>query len=77
MNAQKRTSYDIEELLRKLNRTIELHQQAAPAAEKSREDSQNALDEANELYKNGTAPLPDLGLSAMQGNSQAMCQISG
>lgn len=67
MDAQKKTSHDIEELLRKLNRTIDLHEQAAGAVEESRDDAQNALDEALELYKNGTAPLPDLGLSDMQG----------
>ena len=68
MNAQQKTSDGIEELLKKLNRTIMLQEQAASATDKSRDDSQSALDEANELYENGTAPLPDLGLLEMQGN---------
>ena len=68
MNAQQKTSDGIEELLKKLNRTIVLQEQAASATDKSRDDSQSALDEANELYENGTAPLPDLGLLEMQGN---------
>lgn len=67
MNAQEKTTDGIEELLKKLNRTIDLHEQAESAAEKSREEAQNAMDEAVELYENGTAPLPDLGLSEMQG----------
>ena len=67
VHAQERTSDGIEELLKKLNRTITLHDQAAIDAEKSHVDSQSALDEANELYENGTAPLPDLGLLEMQG----------
>lgn len=67
MNAQKKTTDSIEELLKKLNRTIDLREQAESAAEQSREEAQNAMDEAVELYENGTAPLPDLGLSAMQG----------
>lgn len=67
MNAQEKTTDGIEELLKKLNRTIDLHEQAESAAEKSRKEAQNAMDEAVELYENGTAPLPDLGLSEMQG----------
>lgn len=67
MNAQEKTTDGIEELLKKFNRTIDLHEQAESAAEKSREEAQNAMDEAVELYGNGTAPLPDLGLSEMQG----------
>lgn len=67
MNAQEKTTDGIEELLKKLNRTIDLHEQAESAAEKSREEAQNVMDEAVELYENGTAPLPDLGLSEMQG----------
>ena len=66
-NAQKKTTDGIDELLKKLNRTIDLHEQAKSAAEKSRQESHNALDEAVELYENGTAPLPDLGLSEMKG----------
>ena len=72
MQAQKKTSEGIEELLKKLNKTITLHEQAESAVKRSRDDSQNALEEANELYKNGTAPLPDLGLLEMQGNILAM-----
>lgn len=67
INAQKKTTVGIEELLKKLNRTIHLHERAESAAEKSREQAQNAMDEAVELYENGTAPLPDLGLAEMQG----------
>jgi len=66
VDAQEKTSDGIEELLKKLNKTITLHERVASAVNKSRDDSQSALDEANELYKNGTAPLPDLGLSEMQ-----------
>ena len=71
MQAQKKTSEGIEELLKKLNKTITLHEQAESAVKRSRDDSKNALDEANELYENGTAPLPDLGLLEMQGNTLA------
>lgn len=67
INAQKMTTNGIEELLKKLNRTIDLHEQAESAAQTSREEAQNAMDEAVELYENGTAPLPDLGLAEMQG----------
>jgi len=67
MNAQKKTTDDMEELLKKLNRTIDMHEQAESAVETSREEAQNAMGEAVELYENGTAPLPDLGLLEMQG----------
>jgi len=67
MNAQKKTTDDIEELLKKLNRTIDMYEQAESAVETSREEAQNAMDEAVELYEDGTAPLPDLRLSEMQG----------
>lgn len=69
MRAQKKTSDGIEELLKKLNKTIDLHKQAESAVKQSVDDSQSALDEANELYKNGTAPLPDFKLLEMQGNT--------
>lgn len=67
MNAQKKTTDGIEELLKKLNRTIDLYEKAKSEVERSREEAQDAMDEAMELYENGTAPLPDLGLSEMQG----------
>ena len=72
MRAQKKTSEGIEELLKKLNKTITLHEQAESAVKQSYDDSRNALDEANELYKNGTVALPDLGLLEMQGNTLAV-----
>lgn len=72
VNEQQKTSDGIEELLKKLNRTIALYEQAANATKKSRDDSQSALDEANELYKNGTAPIPDLGLLEMQGDAMVI-----
>ena len=75
MDAQEKTSDGIEELLKKLNKTITLHERVASAVNKSRDDSQSALDEANELYKNGTAPLPDLGLSEMQGIALAISKM--
>ena len=68
VNEQQKTRDGIEELLKKLNRTIALYEQVANATKKSRDDSQSALVEANELYKNGTAPIRDLGLLEMQGD---------
>lgn len=71
--AQKKTTDGLEELLRKLNKTIQMHQQAANATEKSRDGSQSALDEANELYENGTAPFPEFGLQEMKGIVIGVC----
>ena len=65
----KKTTDGIEELLKKLNKTITLHEQAADAVNKSRGAAQIALDEANELYETGIEPLTDIGLPEMKGKA--------
>lgn len=62
----KKTTDGIEELLKKLNKTITLHEQAADAVNQSRGAAQIALDEANELYETGIEPLTDIGLPEMK-----------
>ena len=70
VDEQEKTTDGIEELLKKLNRTIALHEQAANDVKQARNDTKVALDDANALYKNGTTPLPDIGLPEMRGNPQ-------
>lgn len=72
VTAQKKTTDGLEELIRKFNKTIQMHKQAANTADKSRGSSQSALDEANELFENGTAPLPEFGLQEMKGDVRAV-----
>lgn len=79
VTAQKKTTDGLEELIRKFNKTIQMHKQAANTADKSRGSSQSALGEANELFENGTAPLPEFGLQEMKAkinNSKAELAIT-
>ena len=67
VKVQNQTSVDIEDLYRRLGETEQLQVTAKMNATEAHERSSKALHEANELYKNGTSPLPDLNITAIEG----------
>ncbi|EDO36523.1 predicted protein, partial [Nematostella vectensis] len=66
VEAQNQTSIDLAELRRMLGEVEQLHVTTRANASKARDRAQNAMRDADELYKNGTAPLPDLGIDAIR-----------
>ena len=67
VHAQKEASVDIDELRKRLALVEQLKTKAVENSTQSHSRSQQALDEAEILYANGISPLPDLGITELQG----------
>jgi hypothetical protein len=67
VDTQNKTSVDIEDLYKRLGEVEQLQGMAMHNATTANERSMKALNEAKELYKNGTAPLPELNITALEG----------
>ena len=77
-DVQGQATADIEKLKRYLESVEKLQAKVNENATQSRSLSQRALDEANILYENGTAPLPDLGTEKLQGvEPRRNCKVLG
>ena len=75
VHAQKEASVDIDELRKRLALVEQLKTKAVENSTQSHSRSQQALDEAEILYANGTSPLPDLGITELQGTSVSTIRV--